>query len=100
MAIKALKGAFNATTSNGDVSYKYAIIQTFRGGVNSVSLDVFLSDLWIVETNGFNIVDETAPGVFKSVQFTPDWSSTVNLIDQAYAYLRTLPDFANTEDVI
>lgn len=100
MTIKALKGAFNATTSNGDVIYKYAIIQTFRGSINSVSLDVFLSDLWIVETNGFNIVDETAPGVFKSVQFIPDWNSTVNLIDQAYAYLRTLPDFANTEDVI
>ena len=100
MTIKALKGTFNAATSNGDVVYKYAIIQTFRGDVNSVSLDVFLSDLWIVETNGFNIVDETAPGAFKSVQFVPDWNSNVNLIDQAYAHLRTLPEFANTEDVI
>lgn len=100
MTIKALKGSFNIATSNGDVVYKYATIQTFRGDVDSVRLDVFLSDLWIVETNGFNIVDETAPGAFKSVHFVPDWDSTVNLIDQAYAYLRTLPEFANAEDVV
>ncbi|QBQ78971.1 hypothetical protein HOV43_gp212 [Escherichia phage vB_EcoM_KWBSE43-6] len=98
--IKAIKGDFTAVTSVGEISYQYATVQTFRGDATSVTVDVFLSDRWIIQRDGINVVDDTAPGFFKSVQFAPDWQSSLNIIDQAYEYLKSLPEFSNSTDVV
>lgn len=97
--IKALEGNFIANSSSGEVAYSYAVIQTFRGGKDNVTLDVFLSNEWIVKSGNSNVINELAGGVFESYSFAPDWLSPANILDQGYAYLRTLPRFSGAEDV-
>jgi hypothetical protein len=98
--LKALKGNFITQSSAGDTGQTFAIIQTFRGGVEAVSLDVFFSNNGVFEVDGVNVLNDLAPGAFKTYQFVPDWSSERNLIDQGYAYLKSLPEFENATDVI
>lgn len=80
----ALKGEFHILTSNGDTVFRYAKIQSFGGNAASINLSVFFS---VTDD------DEMAPGAMKNYTFTPDPDSSDSIIDQGYAYLKTLTVF-------
>jgi len=49
----------------------------------------------------FKSSDQASTALTKSYQFTPDVSETaVNIIKQAYRYLKTLDDFEDATDVL
>ena len=85
-----LKGNFIVNTVKGDVVFTYAKIQNFGGNSDSVNLSVFFTG---------NSDDELAPGAMKNFTFTPDMSSASSLLEQGYAYLKTLPLFSGATNV-
>ncbi|HBV5859767.1 hypothetical protein [Klebsiella pneumoniae] len=86
----SLKGNFMIETSAGDVIYPFATIDGFRGNKSMVMLDVLLKN---------DLTDDLSPGYYQSWQFSPDWASTVNLLEQGYAFLKTQTIFADAQDV-
>lgn len=72
-------------------TFEYAIITTFRGDRYCVNLDIFLCN---------DIQDELCAGVFQTVTFSPDWYSSDNILKQGYNYLKKLPMFINSEDIV
>ncbi|HIF7652126.1 TPA: hypothetical protein ACX4IJ_001741 [Klebsiella pneumoniae] len=84
-----LKGNFIVSTVKGDSVFTYAKIQNFGGNSDLINLSVFFTG---------NSDDELAPGAMKNYTFTPDMASATSLLEQGYAYLKTLPVFSGAED--
>lgn len=79
-----LTGSFIVDTVKGSTTFTKATIQSFGGNASNINLSVFFSD---------TTDDDMAAGAMKNFNFEADLSADASIIEQGYAYLKTLPIF-------